>query len=172
MRAMVRRVITGHDEAGRSRVATDDEAYAFELGDSGAQFNVVWGRATAAHFPDDGAQPPWPSGWPGPGGCTCTVMELPPGHSTALDAFVADQLHEFADPERPGMHATPSTDFDVVLEGTVGMELDDGEVILGPGDIVVQNGTMHRWHNRGAATARILSVVVGATHDAFPPASD
>jgi mannose-6-phosphate isomerase-like protein (cupin superfamily) len=165
---MVRRVITGHDEQGRSRVATDDEAYAFELGEGGPIFNVVWGRAGVAHFPDDGTQPPWPSGWPGPGGCTCNVMEIPPGDARALDAFITQQLSDYADPARPGMHTTPSTDFDIVLEGTVGLELDDGEVTLGAGDIVVQNGTAHRWHNRGTTTARIVSVVVGATHDAFP----
>lgn len=168
---MVRRVVTGHDDAGRSRVTTDDEASAIALGE-GVVFNVVWGRGDAAHFPDDGAQPPWPEGWPGPGGCTCTVLELAAGDAHGLDGFVADQLSDYADPNRPGMHATPSTDFDVVLEGTVGMELDDGEVVLGPGDIVVQNGTMHRWHNRGSTTARILSVVVGARHDAFPAVPD
>jgi hypothetical protein len=36
------------------------------------------------------------------------------------------------------------------------------EVTLGPGDIVVQNGTRHRWHNRGDSIARMLSVTVGA----------
>jgi hypothetical protein len=34
----------------------------------------------------------------------------------------------------------------------------------GPGDIVVQNGTRHRWHNRGDTIARMLSVTVGAYH--------
>lgn len=54
------------------------------------------------------------------------------------------------------MHATPRTDFDIILNGTVGLELDDGEVMLQPGDIVVQNGTLHRWHNRGSTVARIV----------------
>ena len=53
----------------------------------------------------------------------------------------------------------------VVLEGTIGLELDDGvEVTLAPGDVVVQNGTRHRWHNRGDAVARLLSVTIGAHH--------
>jgi hypothetical protein len=33
---------------------------------------------------------------------------------------------------------------------------------------VVINGAMHRWHNRGSTTAKVVSVTVGATHDAFP----
>ena len=49
---------------------------------------------------------------------------------------------------RAGMHRTATLDYDIVLEGTIGLELDNGaEVTLHPGDIVVQNGTRHRWHN-------------------------
>jgi quercetin dioxygenase-like cupin family protein len=63
------------------------------------------------------------------------------------------------------MHRTPTTDYEVVLEGTIGLELDDGtEVVLGPGDVVVQNGTRHRWHNRGDTIARMFAVTVGAHH--------
>jgi quercetin dioxygenase-like cupin family protein len=63
------------------------------------------------------------------------------------------------------MHRTPTIDYDVVLTGTVGLELDDGaEITLGPGDVVVQNGTRHRWHNRGDSPARVLAVTVGARH--------
>jgi quercetin dioxygenase-like cupin family protein len=95
-------------------------------------------------------------------------MELPPGDENDLDVYVVENMTEFADSTRPGMHATPTTDFDIVLNGTVGLELDDDEVILHPGDVVVQNGTLHRWHNRGSTTATIVAVAIGAHHDAFP----
>lgn len=168
---VVRRVVTGHDERGRSRVVSDDDAYAIEYGGpDGVRFHVVWGRDDVAHFPDAGIQPRWNGGFPPPGGCRFTVFELPPGDETFLDGYVADALTEFADPARPGMHATPTTDFDVVLNGTVGLELDDGEVILEPGDVVVLNGTMHRWHNRGSTVATIVAMTIGAHHDAFPVA--
>jgi len=63
------------------------------------------------------------------------------------------------------MHRSPTIDYIIVLEGTIGLELDDGpETILQPGDVVIQNGTRHRWHNRGEGTARTLSVCVGAQH--------
>ena len=45
---------------------------------------------------------------------------------------------------------------------------DDGEVTLEPGDVVILNGTMHRWHNRGSTTAKMISITVGAVLDAFP----
>ena len=51
----------------------------------------------------------------------------------------------YFEPDNPGMHTTPTIDFEVVLDGEVWLELDDGaEVLLRPGDTVVQNGTRHR----------------------------
>ena len=57
----------------------------------------------------------------------------------------------------PGLHRTATVDYDIVLEGTVGLELDNGaELRLGPGDLVVQNSTRRRWHNRGETIIGIL----------------
>jgi quercetin dioxygenase-like cupin family protein len=67
------------------------------------------------------------------------------------------------------MHRTASIDFDIVLEGAVGLELNGQEILLGPGDIVVQNGTRHRWHNRGPGVAKWAAVVTGAYHDLVCP---
>jgi quercetin dioxygenase-like cupin family protein len=59
------------------------------------------------------------------------------------------------------MHRT-ATRLRLRIEGTVGLELDNGtEVTLRPGDIVVQNGTRHRWHNRGTTIARVLAFSAG-----------
>jgi uncharacterized cupin superfamily protein len=41
----------------------------------------------------------------------------------------------------------------VVLEGEIDLLLDDGEVRLAAGDVVVQRGTNHAWLNRGACPA-------------------
>ncbi len=80
-------------------------------------------------------------------------------------------LLRYMDPSDPGMHATDTIDFEVVLEGTVVLELDDGaEVTLNPGDTVVQNGTRHRWRNPGATPARMAVFICGANHSAVPPA--
>jgi quercetin dioxygenase-like cupin family protein len=77
--------------------------------------------------------------------------------------FVRTTMTPWADQDDPGVHRTPTMDYNVVLEGTVGLELDDGrEVIVEPGDVVVQNATRHRWHNRGTSVARVLSVMIGA----------
>jgi quercetin dioxygenase-like cupin family protein len=75
------------------------------------------------------------------------------------------------DPSDPGMHATDTIDFEVVLEGTVVLELDDGaEVTLNAGDTVVQNGTRHRWKNPGDKPARMALFICGANHAQVPAA--
>jgi quercetin dioxygenase-like cupin family protein len=50
-----------------------------------------------------------------------------------------------------------------MLRGEMVMELDDEEVVLRPGDVVVQRGTDHLWENRGAEPALMLFVLVDAS---------
>jgi len=76
----------------------------------------------------------------------------------------APGLAERFEMENPGMHTTDSIDYDVVLEGEIVLELDDGkEVTLRPHDVVVQNGTRHAWRNRSDKPAKMLFVLVGAS---------
>jgi quercetin dioxygenase-like cupin family protein len=46
------------------------------------------------------------------------------------------------------VHRTASIDYGVVLEGEITLVLDDSEVTLYAGDVVVQRGTDHAWENR------------------------
>jgi hypothetical protein len=94
---VVRRVVTGHDERGRSGVVSDDDADAVEYGGAGGVFHVVWGRDDVAHFPDGGDQTRWHGSSPPPGGCRFAVFELPPGEENDLDAYVVESMTEFAD---------------------------------------------------------------------------
>jgi quercetin dioxygenase-like cupin family protein len=65
--------------------------------------------------------------------------------------------------DNPGMHTTDTIDFEYILSGEIVLELDDGaEVVLHPGDTVVQNGTRHRWHNRSSEPAVYVAFLVGA----------
>ena len=47
------------------------------------------------------------------------------------------------------VHRTASIDYGIVLEGQITLILDDSEVTLCAGDVVVQRGTDHAWANRG-----------------------
>ena len=91
-----------------------------------------------------GSQPIMSAAFPPPGGCSLAVMELTPGGND-FHEFVRTALAPSADPDEPGMRRTATMDYDIVLDGIIGLELDNGtEVTLKLGDVVVQNGTRHR----------------------------
>jgi len=162
----VRRVVTGHDDNGRSVIVSDEEIDGIALGERGGEGISVWGRDDTARFPDDGATPAWNTVFPPVGGCRLTIFVLAPGGSDDFDQFVATALAEYAVAGRPGLHRSPTIDFDIVLSGEVVLEVEAGqEITLRPGDVVVQNGTRHRWINRGSSEARVAAVLIGAEHE-------
>ena len=161
-----RRVVTGHTPDGRAVVASDEQVEVMSLGPAGATYEAVWARDDPAHFPDDGGAPSVSGGFPPPGGVAFGITLVPPGANRELDDSILANRPEEADPDDPGMHRTATLDFEYVVEGTLTLELDDGcTVELGPGDVVVQNGTRHRWSNRGDTPVKFIAVTVGAHHD-------
>jgi mannose-6-phosphate isomerase-like protein (cupin superfamily) len=161
-------VVTGHTPDGKAIIASDTEVDAIPVGPLGSGTTLLWGRDDLAEFPDDGSPPPFEAGFPQPGGCAIAVMTLAPD-TDEFDEFVRTALVPWSDSDEPGMHRTATIDYDVVLEGTIGLQVDDGvEVMLHPGDVVVQNGTRHRWINRGDTVARLLAVTIGAKNALAP----
>ncbi len=63
------------------------------------------------------------------------------------------------------MHRTESVDYGVVIEGECTLVLDEGEVALRPGSVVVQRGTNHAWANRSGRPCRMLFVLVDGRYD-------
>ena len=65
--------------------------------------------------------------------------------------------------DNPGMHRTETEDMLMVLSGNVSLELDYGlKKELGPGDVIIENGTRHRWANIGKVPAVLVAFIVGA----------
>lgn len=78
-------------------------------------------------------------------------------------------LLSYSERDGSGMHTTPTIDFEVVLDGEITLELDEGStVVLRRGDTVVQNGTRHRWLNHGSVPATYAVFLCGAVHDSVP----
>jgi mannose-6-phosphate isomerase-like protein (cupin superfamily) len=134
--------------------------------------------SSAPRFPDDGARPAPTTYFPPVGGFRFGLFTVPPeseggpGPDVDIAAAVAKLdadlpgLIAYNEPSAPGMHTTPTVDFEVVLAGEVVLELDDGATVhLHPGDTVVQNGTRHRWSNPGATPATLAVFLCGAHHD-------
>jgi len=58
------------------------------------------------------------------------------------------------------MHRTETVDYGIVLEGEVFLLLDDSEVRVQAGDVVIQRGTDHAWENRSDKLARVAFILV------------
>lgn len=138
----MRLLITGVDGQGRSCVVEDRTPSEVPFEEGGI---VVVGAAATTSSPP----PPRP-----PGNGDLVRVGGDPG--TVGWSFV-----EFPPQTTTGVHHTDSVDFDVVLEGSVDLILDDGPHRLGPGDGVVINGVDHGWSTDGSACR--MSVVVIAT---------
>jgi mannose-6-phosphate isomerase-like protein (cupin superfamily) len=165
-----RRVVTGHDASGKAVVLLDGAAPNAKLRKaSGLTSTLLWvtdgspadnsGSADTAER-DIGVAPP-------PSGSIFRVVDFPPASETgAVDN--AAMLREMglaaghADPRHASMHRTRSVDYAVVISGEIDMLLDDSEVHLRAGDVLVQRGTNHAWVNRGRDTCRIAFVLVDA----------
>jgi len=165
----VRRVLAGHDSDGSVVVADGSPPHTVEAPDGTAVSDLFWldrPPATAA----DGGDPP-AGGFPiepPPSGFHVRVIRLPPPKAAAL----ADEqwLHvagESAD--RPGMHATDTLDFMIVLDGEIVLGMEDGERRLSRGDAVVQRGTMHRWRVVGDRPCTYVVAMLRTAADLPPP---
>jgi quercetin dioxygenase-like cupin family protein len=140
-----RRVVTGHDANGRSIVISDGQPPVLHDTPGGdALFVEVW-RTDAMPAPIAAVESE----------PTVRPVEIPP---TANGTLV--RLVEFQPRSRSPMHRTETVDYGIVLEGELYLVLDDSEVRLEPGDVVVQRGTNHAWDNRSDRPARVAFVLV------------
>jgi mannose-6-phosphate isomerase-like protein (cupin superfamily) len=180
----VRRVVTGHDQNGKAVFVSDVQVPPITASlVPGVEFHRLWGSETAPVFPDSGAMPSFATYFPPVGGFRFWFFSLPPGgrgtsedtiattpDPAALSEFEArlPGLVQYLEPDAPGMHTTPTIDFEVVLSGEVVLELDEGaSVTLRAGDTIVQNGTRHRWRNDGDVPAVLAVFICGAHHAKF-----
>ena len=171
----VRRVVTGHDETGRSVFASDESVEPTTVSlFAGWEFLELWGGDATPSFPGDGGEPEHRSYFPAVHGFRFSFSVIPPEGTAPpadLDLAAAEQearaalpgMLDVLEPDDPGMHTTDTIDFEVILSGEVILELDDGaERLLRAGDTVVQNGTRHRWRNPGSEPCVMAVFMVGA----------
>ena len=63
-------------------------------------------------------------------------------------------------PRHPMMHRTRSLDYAIIMSGEIDMLLDDSEVHLKAGDVVVQQATNHAWVNRSGKPCRVAFILM------------
>jgi len=162
----VRRVVTGHRD-GKAIVLFDSAAPNQKLRQaSGLVSTLLWVTdETPADIAGAGDRSLREIGVPPPaGGSIFRVVDFPPeGSARSRDAILKEMgVADHGGARHAAMHRTRSIDYAIVLEGEIDMLLDDSEVHLAAGDVLVQQGTNHAWVNRGTRACRMAFVLIDA----------
>ncbi|KAF8528681.1 hypothetical protein JB92DRAFT_2862109 [Gautieria morchelliformis] len=144
-----RRLITGHDNNGKSKVLYDDAKGKSIVTPNGTtRIHNVWLTesvpADCSSKTSEDLTPNKPFGSPNDGS-VCSVVTMVPGSKSP-------------------MHRTKTIDYGIVLEGVLELELDNGDKrILTAGDVIVQRGTMHAFRNPHSTNfAKFFCVVIAS----------
>ena len=153
MATFIRRVVTGHDETGKSIVVSDGAApqkHEMRRPSIGADFFEMWNESSEVPVltivperePND------------------REFSLMPSSGHLVRIIDVYPLKDGG--ERTVMHRTKSLDYCVVIEGEIVLIFEDSEVILKKSDVVVQRGTNHAWENRSDSVSRLAFFHVNA----------
>ncbi|CAN7739753.1 cupin domain-containing protein [Variovorax sp. LjRoot290] len=177
----IHRVVTGHDAEGKAIVTSNGPLpTVIELqAIPGTVFHEVWEtHATPAPLTNAADPTTGPLKLPPPKlGTRIRFVDIPPdtkeflaqGAAQMKDAFT--QAGDVAastvkrDSPHPLMHRTESIDYGVVIEGEMTLVLDDSEVSLKAGSVVIQRGTNHAWANRSGRPCRMLFVLIDGAYE-------
>jgi mannose-6-phosphate isomerase-like protein (cupin superfamily) len=64
--------------------------------------------------------------------------------------------------DHPGMHATNTVDYVVILSGELTLVLEEGETVLRAGDVLIDRGVAHAWQNCGLEPVIFIATLVDA----------
>ena len=170
-----RRVVTGHNAQGKSIFVMDGPAPVVHSRGTGSTTVTEFWETRATPVSNAGNDDPTigqPQRVPPPkNGSKFRVVEYPPdsqrvaalrapdaSHDAKSEGYVRD-LHNA---RHPGFHKTDSIDYAIVLSGEIHALMDDGEVLLKTGDVLIQRGTSHAWSNRTEQPCCIAFVLIDA----------
>jgi len=149
----VRRIITGHNNTGEAVIAADEQVAGTGLAEDAGRTDAMFFGLWATHeMPVDL-------------GDDAMVRQREASSTTIVGSGSGSVLRigVLAPGTRSPMHRTESLDYGICLEGECDMELDGGETVtVRAGDVVIQRGTNHVWHNRGGAPCRMAWILLDA----------
>jgi len=151
------RVVTGFDDNGRPAVVFQGEPpTVIHAGRYTTTELWVAGGGPRSAGVSDTSTGEWALE-PPPGGACFRIVEIAPDE-TGGDQAGADSHSEFQ-----GAHATDTLDCVTILRGEVTLIVGGTEVVLRPGDSVVQQpGVPHDWQNRSPERAVMVGVLLSA----------
>ena len=168
----MRRIVTGHNEEGKS-VITIDGPPARSIGEDVGGLFELWntdGQDVISSDIIDRADeeiilsPPR-------GGTKFRYFQINPIHECIPENVMQDMSsddfekigagHNRIDTSKhPAMHKTETIDYIILLKGDVTLILDEEEIDMKPFDVVVQRGTNHAWVNNGTEPALLIAVLI------------
>jgi hypothetical protein len=173
----IRRVVTGHNAQGRAIFISDGPAPAvFDRGPGATAVTELW-ETSATPASNAGSKDPTVGGAqrlpPPKNGSKFRVVEYPPDSkrvaaihaaSSATDANAKSEgyVRDVANKRHPGVHKTDTIDYAIVLSGEIYALMDEGELLLKTGDVLIQRGTNHAWSNRTDEPCCIAFVLIDA----------
>ena len=173
MSVQIRRVVTGVNGEGKAVVIQDGFAPKTNsrpaIGVQGAMLWLTDETPTDLSRYDDPTLKEGVGVAPPVGGSILRVVDfLPQPEEIDNAAFLKEMgLSEGHGGAHAFMHRTKSVDYAIILEGEIDMLLDEGEVHVKAGDILIQRGTNHAWVNRSDKPCRIVFCLIDAVD--FPP---
>jgi mannose-6-phosphate isomerase-like protein (cupin superfamily) len=169
----IRRVVTGKDASGKAVAMIDGPApNVHQRSEMGLAITLLWVTDSVpadlssnedAGLRKVGIPPP-------PDGTIFRIVEFGPEKEVTADyegrlkmiqgMGLAPEGPSRDRPRDPAMHRTRTIDYALILSGEIDMLLDDSEVHLKAGDVVVQRATNHAWVNRGNAPCQVAFILI------------
>ena len=168
----VRRVVTKLDESGKAVVMLDERLPMSDVRPPNYVANIWVTEKSLPDFSSTADRGKTRTGLTPPkGGTVFRIVEFmpEPENIARLDLNTMQRVVGAADtpkkglpPRHPMMHRTRTLDYAIVLAGEIDMLMDEGEVHLKAGDVLVQQATNHAWVNRGREPCRIAFILMDA----------
>jgi quercetin dioxygenase-like cupin family protein len=169
----MRRVVVGHDAAGKAVAVFDGDVVPKQRSPGGNAVANLWitdESPVDVNKSEDRSQAK--VGVPPPAnGTIFRIVDFPPATGSGAAAHSDHEKTLTAmgiDPKTQGFtrhantHRTKSIDYAIVLDGEIDMLMDDTEIHLKAGDVLIQQGTNHAWVNNGDKPCRIAFVLIDA----------
>jgi hypothetical protein len=171
----IRRVVTGHNAKGQSVFVMDGHApHVYSRTKGSAVVTELWetrGAPADNRGNDEVTNRPFRLA-PPKNGTVFRIIDYPPDkirlaaiqkeEAMGEDGSGRNAATDRNNPRHAGFHKTDSVDYAIVLQGEIWAMMDEGEVLLKQGDVLIQRGTNHAWSNRTDKHATLAFVLVDA----------
>ena len=177
MQRQFRRVVTGHDANGKAIVLSDGPAPFVHVNPTEPEwYSTDMFRTNEAPAHIVSKSPETTLGprrqMPAKNGTVIRINHFPPEPEAVRKMTPEDSRRAFAalgneqaatfgkGGRHPLMHRTETIDYAIVIEGEITMVMDEEDVHLKAGDVLIQCGTNHAWSNRSDAPCVVAFVLI------------